>query len=936
MFKILVWFVGSLATTMVLGQQPSCYKYDDEQLGSNTVYNLCEFNNCIYAATENGIVKIDQGKTTILRSDEAVKNSYTLFKIGPDGHLYTLNFRNQIYRVVNNKLELYKDLRNDFPTPVKSYFFYKNFFYVSSQNAIRRYNLETLKEDRFWNHRRGYHESQVFNDTLHIGTYYFVGDSLVPDYETIDLIRSAQSGVYDHSRILRHGSNKYVAISGYINSFSGLKLDFAKRLPNASNIHYLKSLDEERIWLSTNAGALILNPQTPNDAKVLFPELSISYLLKDRQGKIWVATLGGGIIVIPDIEISYYPSKQVISAFTANDDGNILVGTETGAVYPLDGMNDTPKHQMGSKVYALYTKKDSLYVSHLQNNVLFTRDKMIEAKQRTPKVDRVLSVNDLMVFSSWHGTHFTTNTLEAYNKSKLLFEAEIKLVGTSLRLKEHLSPIWVSEDLDAFIGLHNSRIKASSSIVVSTNVKKKEFIDLHIYNGKPHFLTSSGEVWIYDQEYAGFEQLFQSISNGLCERLSVTDDGVFIYENGIIHHFQGNLKHSFVGLSRFKHEELIDFRVTDKNVYVVYRNGVHEIPIGSLSKDFEVRNLSLELLVDNKVIREKDGRSLDAGEESVVILFNYFDEILSPEIQFFYQLNGGKWNRAENQKSLRLDGLSAGNYTVKVKIVSPVGPPVFKSISFQIKPHWYESTWFRLGVALLVIALIVVFFLRRIKALRKKQKVERKIVEAQLAKINAQMKPHFIFNVLTSIQSLILKEDKFKASNAIGEFAQFIRQTLEISKYESITLREELDIAEQYIQLEQQRQIRPFDYHINVSNISNLRMQYKIPPLILQPYIENAIIHGLHHLSSRKGQLDITIEENDHAFRFTVLDNGVGRQYQSKTKAKGNRAHYSFANSANLSRISLIKGGRVRIDDLEQGTRVILEIPINYEDTDRR
>jgi LytS/YehU family sensor histidine kinase len=142
--------------------------------------------------------------------------------------------------------------------------------------------------------------------------------------------------------------------------------------------------------------------------------------------------------------------------------------------------------------------------------------------------------------------------------------------------------------------------------------------------------------------------------------------------------------------------------------------------------------------------------------------------------------------------------------------------------------------------------------------------------------LRTQMNPHFIFNCLTSINLFILKNDCETASFYLNKFARLMRQVLEYSDSELITLKEELDTLILYIDLEKMRYGQHFDYRIAIDK--NLNTQNcPILPLILQPYVENAIWYGLKHKKKGKGFLDIQVFEKDHYLNIIIEDNGIGR-----------------------------------------------------------
>lgn len=205
------------------------------------------------------------------------------------------------------------------------------------------------------------------------------------------------------------------------------------------------------------------------------------------------------------------------------------------------------------------------------------------------------------------------------------------------------------------------------------------------------------------------------------------------------------------------------------------------------------------------------------------------------------------------------------------------------SLTIIITPPWWSTWWFRILISLTLIVMIGAFFYRRIRRIRRKNEIEKKMLEIEKQKfdleqkaLRLQMNPHFIFNSLNSIQSYILSNDAEKAVLYLGKFSQLMRLILTNSANKSISLKEELKSITYYLDLEKLRFENKFDYTINLDKDMDEEF-IEIPPMIIQPYIENAIIHGLLHKPT-KGKIDITFKQEEEKLICTVVDDGVGRQ----------------------------------------------------------
>ncbi len=210
--------------------------------------------------------------------------------------------------------------------------------------------------------------------------------------------------------------------------------------------------------------------------------------------------------------------------------------------------------------------------------------------------------------------------------------------------------------------------------------------------------------------------------------------------------------------------------------------------------------------------------------------------------------------------------------------------------------------------------------------------------EAEMKALRAQMNPHFIFNCMHTIDAYIFKEQPEKASAFLNKFSKLIRQTLENSQYPLISLDKEMESLQLYITLEEERFENTFTTRFDIPK-QLLDQHFKIPPLLLQPYAENAIQHGLRHLPVTKtgtikeqGRLTVQLSEEADKIVITIADNGIGRTASQQLKATNGRTHESLALTLTKQRLETLPGnGTVEIRDTkngdEMGTQVIIHLP---------
>lgn len=197
--------------------------------------------------------------------------------------------------------------------------------------------------------------------------------------------------------------------------------------------------------------------------------------------------------------------------------------------------------------------------------------------------------------------------------------------------------------------------------------------------------------------------------------------------------------------------------------------------------------------------------------------------------------------------------------------------------------------------------------------------VERKLAEYRLEALRAQMNPHFVFNAINGIQSKILQKDPHEAYTYLAKFSQLIRLFLTGTMQQYVALSTEIESIRLYVEFEQLRFDDSFDFELMVSpDLEDEGLQ--IPSMIIQPFVENAIWHGLMPLKDRKGRVSIKIEKLEEHLLVTVTDNGVGMlKSKSKHRAGG---HTSFGIELTRKRIELLtnQNGKITVGNNPDGS----------------
>lgn len=316
------------------------------------------------------------------------------------------------------------------------------------------------------------------------------------------------------------------------------------------------------------------------------------------------------------------------------------------------------------------------------------------------------------------------------------------------------------------------------------------------------------------------------------------------------------------------------------------------------------------------------------------------------KVQYKYILEGTdkKWSPVTFSNQATYTNLEYGTYTFKVLAANESGvwAEVPATFSFKIKPPIWLTWWFILGSAIVVIGSVWLILYRRFRAINLKIKLENQLSEMERKALRLQMNPHFIFNALDSISSFIFKNDAKSALKYLNNFAKLMRLTLEASKEHLIPIETEAATLKNYLELEKLRFKNKFEFEIEVD--PEIDYDVGIPPMLIQPQVENAILHGVGPKEDGDGLIKIEFIYNEYDDRLIceVTDNGVGRDKAKQIKeAKGTATHKSMATQITKDRIEMLSkaiGKEMRIDFVDlvkedgspAGTKVIIDIPVQY------
>ncbi|HRO39944.1 MAG TPA: histidine kinase [Flavobacteriales bacterium] len=312
--------------------------------------------------------------------------------------------------------------------------------------------------------------------------------------------------------------------------------------------------------------------------------------------------------------------------------------------------------------------------------------------------------------------------------------------------------------------------------------------------------------------------------------------------------------------------------------------------------------------------------------------------------RFEYELHlfSGGWIDAGSDRVAVFTNVPSGDYTFRARAVAADGSVLGQlEMPLVMVPPYWETWWFRSAVVLAALALIYAFYRIRINAIRKEARLttvfNKRLADVELTALRAQMNPHFLFNALNSIRHHVLNSRPEEADRYLSKFARLIRLILDHSDQRTVPLADELQALRLYLELEASRFDDKFSFHIQVDPSIDASTTM-IPPLLIQPYLENAIWHGLMQ-KSEGGELVLRIGRDGHRLRIEVEDDGIGRAKAAEIKSRSALKKRSMGMSITQQRLAMIEKQQgihcdLQVEDLvlpdggPGGTRITLLIPL--------
>ena len=688
----------------------------------------------------------------------------------------------------------------------------------------------------------------------------------------------------------------------------------------------------------------------------LLYNIAVRNVLEDKNGSTWISSIDRGLIKIQQKRISSFTitdkalNDEITQHFTtlAVINKKIFVGNNYGEVLVYDGVYDIKRRSLSTEknmdavVRKIIELNDKVYIA-CQTGSFILNKKSLQITERLDGQNNLstksaLLLNDSVLLLGTHAMAVKYNiaankgidtilkrvTAFGLNRSKEIFigsndglyrwdkdslfyfgkkyKALSYRVNTIFNTADDL--LWIGLGSDSLLVLKNNLLIKSIALgdIIPGSVCKS------LYSNRP------GTIWLGTNK--GLNKIEYRLSN----------DKFSFYNTSF------GLADGLIG------EQVNDITIYNDTVYVATTGGISYLPATLHLPVSDITTFITRVSIqgsDTLVLRDY---TLPYDKNNISIYFSGAD-LTGYYPLFEYRVNNADWLKTD-KNNIELS-LAPGRHEIQIRGLKRDGTASLQSetISVYVKtPFWKNGVfWTVIVLALFIISFIILENRNRQKRKAEVEKVitEKKLTELEMQALKAQINPHFVFNCLNSIKGFIFDKDFKQADKYLDKFADLMRSTIDNSDASIISLQNEINYLDNYLQLEKLRFEEKFEYKIAVSDDIDKEKCF-VPAMLLQPYVENAIRHGIRFLENKKGQININVFAQDNFLVCEIDDNGIGREKAAALKSKMHIEYQSKGMNISKRRAELYNIHQEVTDKKDEqgnatGTTINVKIPLDFK-----
>lgn len=953
-------------------------------LPSNMVYHILQDSRkFIWFATDAGVAKFDGSKFIWYRKTNGL-NSNEVIKIKEDsfGRIWFFNldasfnffYRNTIYNSKNapflDSLKSKEFFNDFFEDEDKTIYFYYNFvrdiFSLDSLNNVKKYKLPSILFSdetspiplegmilRYMNRS----PTGEFNLWTRLGIFKVNSLSEKPIFvpNSIGLF-----AVFPVSKTSGYVMGVPANTKNYeIRKFRDEIMGDSIPLPFSPTSKFISKIMEDNngfLWISTfDYGVFCLK----NNQLIRHFDISQAQaIIQDHENNIWVSSMKDGVFKISP---HFYPNSHYEATLFGNSGISALGSHLSDGIWFSNGK--TVYLLKDSQIYASdFQKVKSSFnqILHFKNNTLLVGEKgtyqfALEGIRTNPQTKKIYFDNVFTSRSPFKkfalnktGTEvssFNHFTLRFINPGK--FTEEFKWVN----VRERIFITFYNSSNELIINAKNNYIYRNDSLIICDELSRfnnKIITDHLIINNSFELFNIEGDslFLLNNKQWYNLTSAFAYPIDLQIKYIEYSHPTLFIATSRNIYLIENPLniiKHELVQLVPvdISFRNITDILFNDSLLYVASDDGLTVIPyhsIREISSHAPIPYFQSIQINDEKDEVNRSGIAI-TGRNRIQIVFSSINYSFSPVI-FSYKLEGAdnEWTTGTGTNVVYQD-LPRGHYIFKLKVRKPTSgwsEPIEYAVT--IKATFWQHPLFYVILSLFITGMVFLLILWRKNRDIKRREVEHQLVLLEQKALQSMMNPHFIFNTLASVQNYLLQSKPHEAGLYLSRFARLIRQNIYAINSSMIKLEEEVDRLKNYLDLERLRMGNKFDYQIDFEEGIE-EFELMLPSMIIQPFVENSIWHGIAALEDHGLIRIIFAMHSEQTLKITIEDNGIGIM-QARVSGFNKENHLNIGMATTMKRLEIIgkrKNVEASVNTFElspgspnPGTRVVLLVPVSF------
>ncbi len=947
----LLFFLFLFQVNFIIAQNPYAIKYSiDEGLPTSNIYSVFEDSKgYIWFGTDVGVLKFDGYNFQHFSTDDGLGDN-EVFEIYEDKNskiwFLTLNgqlsfYENGVFANSKNNALLKKASHSKIVVEI----------YEKGNDLFVLYRDGTISQINFLNNEVANSETSnaVFGYWNIEGKYYYLTKesiiNVVNDFSYPFKKEMDASVIY---RNVLHNKNYLFSIKEKLFTFE--KDTIIKQVEIDSEIIHLSSIDND-LWIGSREGLIIKSSST---LKTYFKDLAVTYVLKDSQQNYWITSLNNGIRFIPNFNLIHHQvsnKHEKVNALQKDANSTLWIGTENG-LYSLNNKTKSVTNRIGKQDYI---KKIRFYENQIFSigNTSITQANDISFKTLDFGANDLYFDGLTYFFSSSVVFKFPKGEIHKFPRLRDENWFKVKTLLNYTILKKRTNVLSLYKNNNFLFGTNTGLYSYDNEKVFQMNKQSEELntsiqdIYFDAKNDNVYVATNSkGISVIKNDSIINHFTKKQGLSSNTCYVIKpINDDFLVATNKGVDRLIYKNNTYKVESLNRLlgmKNEKVNGIEIIESTIYTATDRGLFSFMLSDLSN----KKTKLKVIIEKVLVNGEENSDLNQlsyKENNLTIVFTGLSYKDYGNLEYEFKLNDEKkWTKTLSRQ-IEFKNLPHDTYNLSIRTISNGNNhSLINSVNFKIHPPFWKTVPFVI-LSIFVFGLLIYtlvkyrlkkqkqkFELERIAFQAKQEKIEleKQTVQLEQKAMRMQMNPHFIFNALNTIKGYYSGGNIDEANKYISRFSKLLRLILENDEH-LISLEKEVEMLELYIKLVQLRYQNSFTYAITVS--PNIRVSdIGIPPLLLQPMVENAIIHGIAP-SNNEGTVKITFSIANNKLICTIADNGVGI---NKSQLKHNSNHKSKAIHITKERVELINNSNspdnfiVSENKGETGTTILLKLPI--------